>query len=284
LDYLKLTVLIFIKLNDNKSTLTIQSEDISIGIDAFTPIININNREILIHKLLNMQTNKITNLLTPLVSTDASTKGYVDRIRNSKVSKSGDTMTGNLTFDATGDKDIKIFATNISTNNSFKVGLSESDCIMFKNELGNNTGVGIVSEYFGIGQNLTSNFILGFNTSTGNLIFDVNYTNNIDIIAERIPDTKHFKLGTNSQTAFIEFNHVQNTFECNINSDTFSVNINEASDAMIITSSNIALTKPIEMGNNKIINLSTPTLDKDQQINYMLIQLIIIKCQKLEML
>jgi len=40
-------------------------------------------------------------------------------------------MTGDLAFDATGNKDIKIFATNISTNNSFKIGLSETDCINF---------------------------------------------------------------------------------------------------------------------------------------------------------
>jgi beta-glucanase (GH16 family) len=48
---------------------------------------------------LNMgTTNKIINLAAPTLTTDATTKTYVDTANALKVSKSGDTMTGALTL------------------------------------------------------------------------------------------------------------------------------------------------------------------------------------------
>jgi len=45
---------------------------------------------------INMNTNRINNLQSPINTTDAATKSYVDTQRNSRVATVGDTMTGTL--------------------------------------------------------------------------------------------------------------------------------------------------------------------------------------------
>ena len=67
---------------------------------------------------ISMFNNELTDLKTPVNDKDAAPKSYVDQ----RVLNTGDTMTGNLSFNATGNKNINILVNNLSVQKSFTIG------------------------------------------------------------------------------------------------------------------------------------------------------------------
>ena len=69
---------------------------------------------------LNISGNRVVDSADPEHSQDVATKHYVD---NKFASKSGATMTGDLYFDGTLNRDVNLIANNIGDNRGFVVGI-----------------------------------------------------------------------------------------------------------------------------------------------------------------
>ena len=69
---------------------------------------------------LNISGNRVVDSADPENSQDVATKHYVD---NKFASKSGATMTGDLYFDGTLNRDVNLIANNIGDNRGFVVGI-----------------------------------------------------------------------------------------------------------------------------------------------------------------
>jgi uncharacterized protein (DUF433 family) len=72
---------------------------------------------------LSMTTHKISNVVDPTNGTDVANKNYVDDKNLNYVLKTGDTITGDLTFDGTA-RSVNLLANNMVDSQSFTIGIS----------------------------------------------------------------------------------------------------------------------------------------------------------------
>jgi len=80
---------------------------------------------------INMTGNTLTNVSNPVHDYDAANKIYVDE--NAGISKTGDTMSGNLILSADGDNDRILGCTNLNLERSFTIPLgSNTNRLYFK--------------------------------------------------------------------------------------------------------------------------------------------------------
>jgi hypothetical protein len=102
-------------------------------------VLQINWDSVDINQILDMNSNRIENVLSPVNGNDVATKTYVDTgdtaLQNSKVNKSGDTMTGDLNF----------FNNNIVINNNGQIPyasiyLYDNSSVRFKFTTNNKQG------------------------------------------------------------------------------------------------------------------------------------------------
>ena len=82
-----------------------------------------------------MNTHKLVNVANPTGAQDAATKSYVDAGDANKVSKSGDTMTGDLTF-TTGTSVRNVGCTDVSSGGMFNLLLGTNDVKLIYNDFG----------------------------------------------------------------------------------------------------------------------------------------------------
>lgn len=90
----------------------------------------------------------VNNLVEPITNDQAANKGYVDSKHDLQVSKTGDTMTGDLTFDGNGIRKIKCDL--INNNTYFGIFCGDSNYLSFIKTISGTITLGITADNISI--------------------------------------------------------------------------------------------------------------------------------------
>ena len=119
---------------------------------------------------LDMGSNKVVNLASGSASTDAVNKGQMDAADNLKLSKSGGSMSGNLSMGMNQIRNVGDATLDNDVVNKKQLNVLTTDVSNLKDQLGSSTAVSIsVSNYCGYDHSVTSSSVQ--KTEVGNMVF-----------------------------------------------------------------------------------------------------------------
>ena len=175
-----------------------------------------------LHSNLSMSGHNIVSCLDPVNDSDVATKHYVDTSEIGPfVLKTGDTMTGDLTFNAGGTKTVNVVCNG--GDKGFKVGISDDNKITFDNLVLNACTIRAALIRFHLTTSVTPDFTIsdsGF--VLGNDITFLSPTVNRYIKHYGLQSGKTFTVGAGDTSifrAFAMFENVSNVFSVNLEAD-----------------------------------------------------------------